>query len=216
MGNVVALAEAACAALMRAPWLLFALIVAPFSACGPVTPTRPPPPLAPTPEVAWQYGAQLLSLGEAAGARRYLEQVGAGPLDNLSDGVLFLRDLAEARLFSDDLPGAAAAANQARVRLVSVPRSAQFQADDRLLMERTIDDLEAAAQEDTPRLGQLASDEAMFPSADAWYLLGWLAERRGDVTSARSHYRAFLDRAPQWTFLRRAVVMQQYAQSTLR
>jgi hypothetical protein len=203
--------------MMRATHGLLVLVIAPLLvlACGPTTTTRPPPPVAPTAEAVWRYGAELLSLDDVSGARPYLEQVGAGPLDNLSDGVLFLRDLSEARLFSGDLPSAASAAHQARTRLATVPRSAQFQADDRFLVERTIDGLEAAARGDTQRLAQLATDEAAFPSADAWYLLGWLAESRGDVTSARSDYRAFLDRAPQWTFLRRAVVMQQYAQHVL-
>jgi hypothetical protein len=214
VGDVVAAAEAA-RALRGARALLLVLAVAASVACGRAGSTREPPPLTPTPASTWRYGAYLLSLDDVVGARPVLEQVAGDQLDH-SDVPLYLRDLAEARLFSGDLVGAASAAREARTRLAVAPRMAQFQADDRLLVERSIDALQAAADNNQPQLSALAAAEGTFPSADAWYLLAWLAERRGEPDVARVDYRAFLERAPQWTFLRRAVVMRQHAQAALR
>ena len=172
----------------------FAALAAALVACTPQGAARQPPPLAPTPESTWRYGAYLLSLDDAVGARPYLEQVANAPLNDLTDATLYLRDLTEARLFAGDLVGAAAAARQARARLAGEHRSAWLQADDRQLFERTIDALQAAAEDDQQRLSAVAADEGTFPSADAWYLLGWLAERHGQLDAARVDYRAFLER----------------------
>ena len=196
--------------------VLLALAMVPLLACAPVEPARLPPPLAPTPESTWKYGAYLLSLDAAAEARPFLERLAGGSVESVSDPSLYLRDLAEVRLFTGDPAGAAAAARLARARLALVRRSAQFQADDRLLFERTVDALEAAGADDLPRLTALAADEGRFPAADAWYLLAWRAERAGDTAAARTAYRAFLERAPRWSFLRRGVEMRQHAQRALR
>jgi hypothetical protein len=197
----------------RAVWLGLALSV--VLGCSPAAPERRPPPLDTSPQSEWTYGAYLLSLGDAHAALVYLEPLGHGPLENIVFPALLLRDLAEARLVAGDLPGAAAAARAARAQLALRGRSAQFQADDRRIFERTIDGLEAAGDDDLQRLSDLCADESPTPSADVWYLLGWLQERHGNLLAAQAAYRGFLQRTPQWLFLREAVGMRQHAQAVL-
>jgi hypothetical protein len=48
-----------------------------------------------------------------------------------------------------------------------------------------------------------------------WYLLGLLQERHGNLLAAQAAYRGFLQRTPQWLFLREAVGMRQHAQAVL-
>jgi hypothetical protein len=55
-----------------------------------------------------------------------------------------------------------------------------------------------------------------MPSADAWYLLGWVDEQRGDISGAQAEYRGYLARAPQWSFLRQAVEMRRHAQTVVQ
>jgi hypothetical protein len=124
-----------------------------------------------------------------------------------------LRDVAEARLFSGDLEGAASAAQEASTSLAQRPTTAQFRAADRFLFERTLQALEAAATGDASALTQLATDDER--SADAWYLLGWTREREGDLADAQNAYRAFLARTPQWSFLRETFEMRRHAQAVI-
>jgi tetratricopeptide (TPR) repeat protein len=173
-------------------------------------PVDQPPHLDNTPEARWAYGAYLLSRGEAANARSYLEPLVAGGVTNQS---LLLRDVAEARLFSGDLEGAASAAHEASTSLAQRPTTAQFRAADRFLFERTLQALEAAATGDASALTQLATGDER--SADAWYLLGWTREREGDLADAQNAYRAFLARTPQWSFLRETFEMRRHAQAVI-
>jgi len=181
----------------------------------PVAAPRQPPPLETSPGSTWAYGAYLLSLGDATTALGYLEPLGAGPLDRVINPALLLRDVAEARLVSGNLPGAADAARAARDQLARRPRSAQFQADDRRVFERVIDALEAAGDDDVQHLTAMANDEGLTPSADVWYLLAWLDERHGDASAAKIAYEAALVRSPQWAFLREAALLRQHAQKAV-
>ena len=172
-----------------------------------------PPPLDPSPAARWTYAAYLLYLGDAQGARTYLEPLAVTSLDGISSPWQFLRDLAEARLFSGDATGAAQAAQQAMLALAQRPTTAQFRPDDRLIFARSLDALAAAADGDIDRLRQLAEDEQPAPSADAWYLLGQLEEQRGDHQAARAAYQAYLVRAPQWSYLREMDSMRLHARA---
>jgi tetratricopeptide (TPR) repeat protein len=181
--------------------------------CAPRPSTTQPPPLDTSPAAQWTYAAYLLGRGDPATARAYLEPIAAGSLDAINDPSLFLRDLAEARLFSGDSPGAAAAARQAADALARRPTTAQFRPDDRLVFEHTLDALAAAASDDATQLQQLTADVKPAPVADAWYLLGWLQEQHGDAPSARSAYQRYLELAPRSTFLREAGSMRGHAQA---
>lgn len=196
-------------------WLLGLGLSLMLGCAAPAAAVRQPPPLDPSAGSTWAYGAYLLSLGDAHAALGYLEPLGGGSLANITNPAILMRDLAEARLAADDLPGAAEAARSARVELARRNRSAQFQADDRRLFERVVDALEAAGDDDLPRLRSLAADESAAPSADAWYLLGWLSERQGDVPGAQAAYRAYLARVPQWAFFRATSVNREHAQKAL-
>jgi len=157
----------------------------------------------------------LLGRGDAAGALRYLETVDAGGLTSGRQRALFLRDLAEARLFSGDLPDAASAAENATTELAQEPVTPQFRDDDRYVFQRTLDALAAAGHDDPPTLRRLATDDARAPSADAWYLLGWLAERHGESATAYESFSTFLTLSPRWAFLRESLEMRRHAaQST--
>jgi len=181
-------------------------------ACAPpATPTRLPPPLERSSERLSAYGAYLLSVGDPAGARAYLELAAARDTIRADDLPQLLRDLAEARLFSGDRPAALEAAHSAQDALARVPRSAQFQESDRQVFERVLDGLEAASAGDVDRLSAIARDDSPTPSADAWYLLGWLREGQGDLSAARVAYQAYLARDPLWTFLRSAAIMRHHA-----
>ncbi len=172
-----------------------------------------PPPLDQSAGPVWTYAAYLLAQGQPAQARGYLDAVARTGLDGVSDQSLFFRDLAEACLFSGDATCAAQAAAQARDALGRKPTTAQFRDDDRRVFERTVDALYAAATDDRDQLRLLTQNEQPAPSADAWYLLGWLDEQRGEVPDAGKAYRGYLQRAPQWSFLREAAQMRQHAAS---
>ena len=128
-----------------------------------------------------------------------------------TDAALFDRDLAEARLFAGDLPGAAAAARSGLAELAQRPTSAQLQLADRSLFERDLSAIQAAANLDSDELTQIAQFGSDPPDADPWYLLGWFYERAGDTVQARTAYQAYLELAPAWSFLRRAAQMQHHA-----
>jgi hypothetical protein len=160
------------------------------------------------------YGAHLLSLGDAAAARGFLEPTVADGVDEVGEPALLLRDVAEARLFTNDARGAAEAARTARMWLARQPNTAQFREDDRRLVERVLDSLAAAGDDDLDRLRQLSAEEQPAPSADAWYLLGWALEHHGNAAAARTAYGEFLARDPQWTFLRMADAMRRHAASS--
>lgn len=202
------------AATLTVTWLGLALSVLACSAASAPAP-RLPPPLDTSPGSTWAYGAYLLSTGDADAALGYLEPLAAGPLDNVVNPALLLRDLAEARLLSGNAQGAVDAARAARDQLARRPRIAQFQADDRRLFERSIDALEAAGNDDVQQLSAMTDDESITPSADVWYLLGWLDERRGDPSAAQAAYRAYLARSPRWAFLREAGIMRRHALQAL-
>jgi hypothetical protein len=155
-------------------------------------------------------------MGDAAAAREYLESAAASDTVRPDDRAQLLRDLAEARLFSGDVPAASEAAHSAQDALARVPRTAQFQEPDRQVFARVLAGLEAASDGDVDRLSAVASDDSPTPSADAWYLLGWLQEQRGDLLAARAAYQAFLAHDPRWTFLRSALVMRRHAQELAR
>jgi len=175
-------------------------------------PARLPPPTEHSAESQAAYGAYLLSIGDPAAARGYLEPAAASDAIRANERPQLLRDLAEARLFSGDSPAALEVAQSAQDALGRVPRTAQFQDADRQLFERVLEGLDAASAGDLDRLSAVARDESPTPSADAWYLLGWLDEQRGDLAGARAAYHAYLARDPRWTFLRSAAIMRRHAQ----
>jgi hypothetical protein len=197
----------------RVWWLGLALGLA--LGCSRPAEERRPPPLDTSAQAEWTYAAYLLGLGDANAALGYLEPLASGRFENVTNPPLLLRDLAEARLAAGDLPGASMAARQAREQLARRGRSAQFQADDRRVFERVVDGLEAAGDNDLQGLADLAADDSPSPSADVWYLLGWLQERHGNLLAARTAYSGFAQRAPQWLFLRQAALMRQHALAVL-
>jgi hypothetical protein len=181
--------------------------------CGPIANDVRPPPLDQSSGAMWLYAAYLLGRGEAAQARGYLDAIARTGLDGVSDPSLFYRDLAEACLFSGDSACAEQASGQARDYLGRRPTTAQFRDDDRRVFVQSLDALQAAATRDDGQLQQLTRSEQPTPSADAWFLLGWVEEQHGDLAAARSAYRAYLLRAPQWSFLRESIEMLKHAQS---
>ncbi len=181
--------------------------------CAPRPGLVQPPPLDPSPGARWTYGAYLLGRGDAARARTYLEPLASGDLAAIANPAQLMRDVAEARLFSGELPQAAAAVRQATALLGQQPTTAQFRPDDRAIFARTLLALDAAANADSSELQQLTSDEHPAPCADAWYLLGWLDEQHGDSANARLAYMQYLSLAPQWSFLRAAATMRAHAQA---
>jgi hypothetical protein len=184
-----------------------------LSACAPVGALPKPPPSQRSPDRDWQYAVYLLSVGQdPSQAQRYLERARAeGGVQSPTDAALFDRDLAEARLFAGDLPGAAAAARSGLAELAQRPTSAQLQLADRSLFERDLSAIQAAANLDSDELTQIAQFGSDPPDADPWYLLGWFYERAGDTVQARTAYQAYLELAPAWSFLRRAAQMQHHA-----
>jgi hypothetical protein len=178
-------------------------------------PPRQPPPLRESVQADWSYAAYLLYTDDPTTAQLYLERAAALGIDSLPNQAQFFRDLSEARLFAGDSAGAAAAARTSRERLAVQPRTAQFQADDRRLFERVLDALESAGSGDLEDLARLTQTGDVPPSADAWYLLGWLREQHGELAAARDAYRLYLAAAPQWSFLRAGPGMRRHAQSVL-
>jgi hypothetical protein len=197
--------------LGRTPLLAATLLLLTTVGCAQPVAPRDPPPRRSSANDLWSYGAYLLVRDEPQIAVGFLEDAARSDLNQLNNPALLLRDLAEARLAAGDAAGAAQAAQAARTRLDQVPRTAQFQADDRDLFERVLEALDRAGQQDLDGLARLAADEGAFPSADPWFLLAQGRERRGNDAGAREAYRAYLDRAPAWSFLRRTSAMQQYA-----
>ena len=186
-------------------------------ACGrPLDAVPGAPPEGATATMQWSYATYLLSNGDPAQARGYLERLDERTERDVSDPALLWRDIAEARLFTGDAPGTLTATARARQELAAEPNTAQFKADDRYLFARTIDALEAAASTEPDKLLSIATDEREAPSADAWYLLGWLHEQRGELEASRAPYRSYLERAPQWSFLRQAFEMRRHAQLVVR
>ena len=164
-----------------------------------------------------EYALQLLRRGDDAGARRHLEraaQLGAGRAPSL-DAALFLRDLAEARLAAGDGSGATQAAESSLDRLGRVALTAQFLTSDRDLFARLLMALADAGREETASLEALAASDAQPRTADPWYLLAWVHERRGEVDQAREAYRRYLAGSPEFDLLRRSVLMRQHAQQVL-
>src|SRR5262249_34539381 len=159
-------------------------------------------------EATWTYATQLLGRGNPDAALPYLEAVDAASLTTGRPRALYYRDLAEARLFTGDPAGAATAADEATRELTHQAVIAQFRDADRYASQRTLGALAAAGHDDSGVLRQIALDDARAPSADAWYLLGWLAERHGDTSEAHEAFRSYLTLAPRWAFLREATAMR--------
>ena len=160
----------------------------------------------------WDNAVHFLQLGDAATARIDMDRsAAAGEGAKATEPSLFYRDLAEARLFGGDSPGAAEAARLAQMALDARPETAQFRAPDRRLFEDEVDALAAASQGDVDRLASIATRDALV--ADPWYLLGWLDEQAGDRGAADRAYRAYLARAPEGSFLRQAAFMRRRAAS---
>jgi hypothetical protein len=161
------------------------------------------------------YAVRVLSSGDLMTARSYLERVAdpgpAGP----NERALFYRDLAEVRLALGDRAGAAAAVNSAAEAQSQQPLNARFTPGERRLAQRTLEALRAAADADVAGLAAACSTDERPPAVDACYLLGWTYEGRGEVASARAAYQTYVDRAPTWSFLRRAPLMRQHAEAFL-
>jgi hypothetical protein len=143
----------------------------------------------------------------------YLERARA--LETGGGDAQFHRDLAEVRLFAGDLAGAGDEARVSASTLVARTPNARFTASERRLFERLLQALLAAANDDAAGLTQLAESDESPPLADAWYLLGWTRQRHGDLEAARAAYRAYLDGAPIWSFLRQAPAMREHARAVV-
>ena len=160
-----------------------------------------------------EYALELLRRGDDPGARQHMEraaELGAGRAQS-AEAMLFLRDLAEARLAAGDAPGAAQAAEASLDRLGRLSLSAQFQASDRELFGRLLQGLAAAGHEDLPALEALATSDAQPPAADPWYLLAWVHEQHGEMDEARQAYRRYLAASPEFDLLRRSMLMREHA-----
>jgi tetratricopeptide (TPR) repeat protein len=184
------------------------------TACSAPPSGSPLPPLPESAAADWSYAVRVLDRGDLPQARRYFERaVELGPVVD-PDRAQFFRDLAEVRLASGDPAGAAAAVHASADALARLPANARFRDSERSLFQRTLDALEAAANDDAASLEALTAD-ASPPLGDAWYLLGWVREQHGDVPAASVAYQAYLDRSPAWSFLRFAPRMRQHAQAFL-
>ena len=164
-----------------------------------------------------EYALKLLRRGDDSGARVHLErasELGAGR-GTPQDSSMFLRDLAEVRLATGDGAGAAQAAETGLERLARVPTTAQFVASERNLFERLLTSLVAAGRGDLGRLADLAAADPQPPTADPWYLLGWVHEQQSDAPQARQAYRRYLAASPEFDLLRRSTLMRQHAQQVV-
>jgi hypothetical protein len=155
-------------------------------------------------------------LDDVPSARDFLERAAQdGSISSASDRAQLYRDLAEARLMVGDPAGAMAAARVSADALNQAPLNARFTIAERRLGQRLLDALVAAADGDVAGLGAACSSDEAPPASDPCYLLGWTYEQQGQVDQARGAYRAYVERAPAWSFLRRAAVMRQHALSVL-
>lgn len=174
-------------------------------------PASPPAPVVDSAAADWAYALRVLALGNLAAAGSYLEQAAqAGPA-TAGDRAQMYRDLAEVRLALGDRTGAAAAVRVSQDALSQLPLNARFTLTERRLSERTLEALLAAADDDLADLTAACSSGESPPAADACYLLGWTYEEHAQPAQARPAYQAYVDRAPAWSFLRRAAAMRQHA-----
>jgi tetratricopeptide (TPR) repeat protein len=186
------------------------------TACsGPALPSPPPvSPPAPVIESAaadWAYALRVLALGDLASADVYLEQAARAGPRTTSDRAQMYRDLAEVRLALGDRAGAAAAVRVSQDALSQLSLNARFTPSERRMSERTLEALLAAADDDLAVLTAACSSDESPPAVDACYLLGWTYEQHAQTAEARPAYQAYIDRAPAWSFLRRAAAMRQHA-----
>jgi tetratricopeptide (TPR) repeat protein len=178
-------------------------------------PVNPPAPVVESAATDWAYALRVLVRGDLQSARDYLEHaVQAGPA-NTSDHAQMFRDLAEVRLALGDGAGAASAVRVSQDALGQLPLNARFTLTERRLSERTLEALLAAADDDLAALTAACSSDESPPAVDACYLLGWTYEQRAQPAQARPAYQAYVERAPAWSFLRRAAAMRQHAQMVL-
>ena len=178
-------------------------------------PANPPAPVVESAATDWTYALRVLALGNLTSAHNYLERaVQAGPA-SLSDRAQMYRDLAEVRLALGDGAGAASAVRVSQDALGQLPLNARFTPTERRLSERTLEALLAAADDDLNALTAACSSQESPPAVDACYLLGWAYEQHAQSAQARPAYQAYVDRAPAWSFLRRAGAMRQHAVTVL-
>jgi hypothetical protein len=175
---------------------------------------HPAPPLVDSASADWSYALRLIGIGDVEGARGFLERAAVLGGPEADQQAQFYRDLAEVRLAASDMPRTLAAVQLSRTGLDAKPATARFKDEERRRFRQELDALEAAALGDVNRLAQLTRADGP-PVADTWYLLGGTYERRGELEAARAAYRAYLDRAPPWSFLRTALVMQRHAHEVL-
>jgi tetratricopeptide (TPR) repeat protein len=178
-------------------------------------PASPPAPVVDSAATDWAYALRALALGDLASADTYLEQAAqAGPA-TASDRAQMYRDLAEVRLALGDRAAAAGAVRVSQGALSQQPLNARFTPTERRLGERTLEALLAAADDDLATLTAACSSHESPPAVDACYLLGWTYEQRAQLAQARPAYQAYVQRAPAWSFLRRAAAMRQHALTLL-
>ena len=177
--------------------------------------SRPPAPLVESASADWAYAVRVLALEDLPTALLYLER--AADLEPLSasDRAQLYRDLAEVRLALGNRAAAAAAVRASADALEQQPLNARFTPGERRLVQRTLEALQAAADDDRSRLTAACSSGEPPPAVDACYLLGWTDEQHGDGEGARRAYRAYVQGAPAWSFLRRAAGMRQHALAVL-
>ena len=208
---------------MRGSWdargALGACLLIVTACSGPGLPSppaaNPPAPVVDSAAAAWAYALRVLALGDLTSASAYLEHAAqAGPA-TVSDRTQMYRDLAEVRLALGDRPGAATAVRVSQAALAEQPLNARFTPAERRLSERTLEALLAAASDGLAGLTAACSSNESPPAADACYLLGWTYEQHVQPAQARPAYQAYLDRAPAWSFLRRATAMRQHALTVL-
>lgn len=207
---------------VRGPGFAF-LAVAIFLAGG-----CAPPPAAPAPagtptlqstEDVWAYAIDLVRVGDDAGALAMLERAAPDVVALDWDppyAAPFYRDLAELRLAAGRRTEAEAAARGALEQIGRIRPWTQFQAADRRLAERLAHALAAGARADVAALDTLCRSTESPPVADACYLLGDLRQRQGETEGARAAFLAYLDRVPEFGFLRRQALMRGEAERAVR
>lgn len=174
-------------------------------------PVNPPAPVVQSAAADWAYALRVLALGDLASADGYLEQAARAGPPTTSDRAQMYRDLAEVRLAVGDRTGAASAVRVSQDALGQLPLNARFTLGERRLNERTLEALLAAADDDLAALTAGCSSDESPPAVDACYLLGWTYEQHAQTAQARPAYQAYVDRAPAWSFLRRAAAMREHA-----
>ena len=190
--------------------LLVILCLAGCSAVAPATEWRPKPENG---HEQTEAALDRLKRGDDHEALAFLErarELGTGR-GQAVEATTFWRDISEVRFALGDGAGAAMAARNGSEQLARIPGSARFRDQDRALWTHQFQSLAAAGDRDLTRLEALANQQPLAHLADDWYLIGLLHERAGEIDSARAAYRAYLDRSPEFSLLRRARLMREHA-----